>query len=281
MEFATSPALGPAYLRALVDRRPARMPPGAHAPRLEARLAPHVSDASGLEAYSKVCGFPASNEVPITYPHILAAGIQMAMLSDRRFPVRLAGLVHVSNRIRQHRALRPTEAPAIACWLEGSETTPSGEVFTLHTAVTVEDETFWEEETTFIARSSSSGGRGRRRSSQEQPTWHPEAQWSVPADTGRRYASVSGDYNPIHMWRLTGKLFGFPGAIAHGMWSLARCAAQLSAGGNCTLEARFVRPLVLPATAVFERSDDTQAAAYRLASPDGKTVYLSGSLDTF
>jgi len=279
MKFDTPPALGPAYLRALVDRRPARMPDNAHAPRLEARLAPHAPEASRLDAYSKVCGFGTSDEAPITYPHILAGGIQMAMLSDRRFPVRLAGLVHVSNRIRQRRALRPDEAPAIHCWLEGSETTPAGEVFTLHTALAVADETFWEEETTFIARSSS--GRGRRRSSQEQPTWHREAEWSVPADTGRRYASVSGDYNPIHLWRLTGKLFGFPGAIAHGMWSLARCAAQLSAGGNCTLEARFVRPLVLPATAVFERSDNAESGAYRLASPDGKTVYLSGSLDTF
>ena len=280
MEFDTSPALGPAYLRALVDRRPARMPVGAHAPRLEARLAPHTPDARGLDAYREVCGFGASNEVPITYPHILAAGIQMAMLSDRRFPVRLAGLVHVSNRIRQHRAMRPNEAPAIACWLEGSETTPSGEVFTLHTAVTVDDETFWEEETTFIARSSGGGNR-RRRPREEEPTWQAEAEWSVPADTGRRYASVSGDYNPIHLWRLTGKLFGFPGAIAHGMWSLARCAAQLTAGGNCTLEARFVRPLVLPATAIFARSNDAQSGAYRLASPDGKTVYLSGTLDTF
>ena len=96
-----------------------------------------------------------------------------------------------------------------------------------------------------------------------------------------RYAGASGDFNPIHLTGLTGRLFGFPGAIAHGMWSLARCAAQLAAGGNCTLEARFVRPLVLPATAIFARSNDAQSGAYRLASPDGKTVYLSGTLDTF
>ena len=51
--------------------------------------------------------------------------------------------------------------------------------------------------------------------------------WRLPGDLGRRYAAVSGDHNPIHLYPLTAKAFGFPRQIAHGMWSKARCVAAL------------------------------------------------------
>ncbi len=49
--------------------------------------------------------------------------------------------------------------------------------------------------------------------------------WRLPGDLGRRYAAVSGDHNPIHLYPLTAKALGFPRQIAHGMWSKARCVA--------------------------------------------------------
>ena len=49
----------------------------------------------------------------------------------------------------------------------------------------------------------------------------------VPGDIGRRYAAVSGDRNPIHLYPLTARAFGFPRAIAHGMWLKARTLAAL------------------------------------------------------
>src|SRR6266487_1403229 len=51
----------------------------------------------------------------------------------------------------------------------------------------------------------------------------PHVVWELPADLGRRYAAVSGDRNPIHLYRLTAWLFGFRRPIAHGMWAAARC----------------------------------------------------------
>jgi len=49
----------------------------------------------------------------------------------------------------------------------------------------------------------------------------------VPAGLGRRYSRVGGDINPIHLFDVTAKLFGFDRAIIHGMWTLARCVAEL------------------------------------------------------
>jgi acyl dehydratase len=83
--------------------------------------------------------------------------------------------------------------------------------------------------------------------------------WRVPGDAGRRYAAVSGDINPIHLHPATARLFGLPGAIAHGMWLKARCLAALegSLAGSYAAEVRFKLPVRLPSRVGFaaERSD--------------------------
>ena len=275
LEFSEPPALGPQYLRALVDRRPSRMPDGAVTPRLEARLAPGPAVADALSRYESVCGFGPGDGLPVTYPHVLAAGLQLRLLSESAFPVRVMGLVHVGNRIHQRRPIPRTAALALRCWLEGSRSIDSGEEFCLHTHATLDGELVWEEETIFIARGS--GGRKRRQRRQDDDTaWESVAHWPVPAATGRRYARVSGDYNPIHLTGVTGRLFGFPGAIAHGMWSLARVAAVLTEadGPPAWLAVRFIRPLVLPGNVELQRA---VGESFRLCSLDGRTVHLSGS----
>jgi acyl dehydratase len=76
------------------------------------------------------------------------------------------------------------------------------------------------------------------------------ARWRVPADAGRRYARVSGDVNPIHLSALTARAFGFPRAIAHGMWVEARALAALSGRlpDALAVDVAFRKPLLLPST---------------------------------
>ena len=100
-----------------------------------------------------------------------------------------------------------------------------------------------------------SGGRERRGrrdvpSAEDLPA---TATWQLPGDLGRRYGSVSGDLNPIHVHPLTARLFGFPSAIAHGMWTKARCLAALDGRlpDAFTVEVAFKRPILLPATVQF------------------------------
>ncbi len=104
----------------------------------------------------------------------------------------------------------------------------------------------WRETTRFLAPAPRAGRRAPRESL-ELPA--AVAEWSVPADTGRRYARVSGDWNPIHLAGLLARPFGFPSAIAHGMWSLASCLAHLATDSPQTgakLDVRFLKPLLLP-----------------------------------
>jgi acyl dehydratase len=84
--------------------------------------------------------------------------------------------------------------------------------------------------------------------------------WEVPASEGRKYAALSGDYNPIHLSPLMAKLIGgFKGAIIHGKWTLAKACAGLrrrgylrpSSGKGVFVECSFRSPLVMPGKADF------------------------------
>ena len=71
----------------------------------------------------------------------------------------------------------------------------------------------------------------------------------MPSDLGRRYGVVAGDKNPIHLWPITAKLFGFKRHIIHGMWLLARAVAELDtdvAEGRVQIDVSFKRPVFCP-----------------------------------
>jgi acyl dehydratase len=105
-------------------------------------------------------------------------------------------------------------------------------------------------------------------------------QWRLPADLGRRYAAVSGDYNPIHLYRITARAFGFPRPIAHGMWSLARCLAELEGRlpARCTVTASFGKPILLPAKVAFAIASEGSRLRFALTNASRGTPHLTGTI---
>ncbi|MDX1496524.1 MAG: MaoC/PaaZ C-terminal domain-containing protein, partial [Salinisphaeraceae bacterium] len=106
-------------------------------------------------------------------------------------------------------------------------------------------------------------------------------QWDLPANLGRRYGIVAGDINPIHMGKLSAKLFGFPRAIAHGMWSLARASAELQPvlpEGRFTLDVAFRQPVLLPCTVEFKYSASGKGVQFALYNEKGSKVHMTGSV---
>ena len=107
----------------------------------------------------------------------------------------------------------------------------------------------------------------------------PLARWELPANLGRRYAAASGDWNPIHITAASARLFGFRRAIVHGMWSLARCVAELDPGGDAvTIEAAFKLPVLLPAAVTLYATREDTATAFALRDGDGVKPHVTGSV---
>ena len=82
--------------------------------------------------------------------------------------------------------------------------------------------------------------------------------WRLDPGIGSAYAAVSGDRNPIHTSRLGARAFGFRRRIAHGMWTKARCLAQLGPRlpAAYTVEVTFHAPVWLPSTVGFSATPD-------------------------
>jgi acyl dehydratase len=242
-----------------------------------ARTFTATTDPEHLAAYAKVCGYRFGDTVPPTWPHILAFEQHMALMNDGRFPLPAIGLVHVANRIEQRRPIRAGEELELTVTPTAIEPHPKGRTFAIVTEAGVDGETAWRETSTFLRRGGGTGSdedaakpKRRRRPPELSATW------KLPGDLGRRYASVSGDSNPIHLHPLTARAFGFPRAIAHGMWTLARSLAALEGDlpDRVTVEAEFKRPILLPATVGF--GVDGKRFSVRDARDD--TPHLEGSI---
>jgi len=102
----------------------------------------------------------------------------------------------------------------------------------------------------------------------------------LAGDLGRRYASVSGDRNPIHMHALTAKPLGFPAAIAHGMWTKARCLAALGPRlpDSFTTEVAFRRPILLPGRVKFGSGAEGERTDFFVRDAKKHTPHLEGSV---
>jgi acyl dehydratase len=205
------------------------------------------------------------------------------MLLRREFPVRLPGLVHVWHRIRQWRPLASTERLSMFCRIEGHEETDAGAEFCLHTQLLSGDDILWEEQTGFIARAAGRRGPGNRSLAGQPEADGPTrevARLDASSDIGRRYARASGDYNPIHLSAASARPFGFPRAIAHGMWTLARCVAELQSrqpAGATEISVRFRRPVFLPSSLLLEAAEPADGdTAFRLLDTDSGIECLTG-----
>ena len=209
-------------------------------------------DRDALAAYAHVTGFTLRDELPPTYPHVLAFPLHMELLA--RAPFSAVGVVHIANRITQHRPLRFGEALSLQVSVSELRPHRRGRAFDLLTEVRVGDELVWEvgldqpqaRRRRRVGRATRGPSRTRR-----SPPW-----WTLPDDLGRRYAGVSGDHNPIHLHGWSAKPFGFPRAIAHGMWTKARCLSSLRLPDAFTAEVRFKKPVLLPSKVKFGEAED-------------------------
>lgn len=230
------------------------------------------TDLAHLERYLEVCGFPRGDHLPVTYPHMAAFGLHMALMTDTAFPFAPMGLVHLRNRITQHRRIGLDEVFDVSVRAADLRPHPKGRLVDLLTTVTIGGETVWEEVTTLFSR-----GRGGDAETTPAPLEDVEAprgvvHWRLAGDLGRRYGAVSGDRNPIHLYPVTAKAFGFPTNIAHGMWTKARCLAALQnrLPQAYTVDVEFKKPVLLPTTVVFgsEHGDDTTDFGVRAQKKD-------------
>lgn len=203
-----------------------------------------------VHAYREVCG-GAGPDLPPAMLHVAGFPLAMQLMTARDFPMGALGMVHIANRIEVEGPLPALGAYDVSVHIDPPRAHRRGTEFDVVTTAHLDGDVIWRESSTYLSR-------GRTLPTAGDPG--PDPEWPVApgrvdsvldaaSDIGRRYAAVSGDRNPIHMHPLAARAFGFPSAIAHGMWTMARCLSVVeeSLPERYVVEAGFFKPVLLPA----------------------------------
>jgi acyl dehydratase len=231
-----------------------------------------------LARYNAALGFRRQG-IPVTFHYLLAQRAHLATLLDRPFPFRIPGIVHVENTLQEHappdcalpmrldttaRILPADATGAVHCVFETRGLQAGKLVFTCSS--------------NYLAVRGRRGARSASRHGETLPG--PEVgAWKLAPSSGRAYASVSGDWNPIHLWPLTARLMGMRAPIIHGMHTMARTCAFLEdlTGRHVTLvSARFKAPIWLPGEVRLAAA--LEAGAYAVVC--GDRLAVEGSFTT-
>ncbi|MBW4936039.1 MaoC family dehydratase [Marinobacter sp. F4206] len=280
----TPPSLLPLYARALMPK-PVKDKDDVTIPALSARLLGASTSSDALVRYEKICGFTRSTRTPLTWPHVMAFPLHLKLLTDKAFPLPLLGLVHLRNTITQYREIGAGETLDLSVRLGKPERTDRGIEFDLITEAYAAGKLIWEESSVTLFRQAAKESGARSKSTPPELEQYPNTlNVNAPESIGRQYARVSGDSNPIHMHALSARAFGFPKAIAHGMWSKAHALALLEQqegwkSGALRVTCQFKKPLFLPGTAQLNWQSGRSGWDYQLLNSKGDAPHLSGRIE--
>lgn len=234
-------------------------------------------DREHLVEYDRVCAYGLRDVLPPTYPHVLAFPLAMQLMTDSSFPFPVIGMVHVRNRIEQLRPIRADEALEVRVWAADLDEHDRGTQFDVVAEVDASAEPAWRSRSTYLHIERPSGSRDRGERPEPPPV---KAVWKLRGDLGRRYAAVSGDRNPIHLRKLSARLFGMRRQVAHGMWMKARCVAALEGElpDRCELDVRFKLPAYLPGKVSFATWREQSGRGFALHDGANEKPHLSGTV---
>lgn len=308
--MAEVPGLGGLYARGvakpLLRHLPGRTSEGAtvFGPGAASLLAPVSYRVAGVDtgdpalrerlaAYDRVVGEPASDVLPAGFVHVLAFPVATALMTRDDFPLPLLGMVHLANAVQVARPVVVGDVLEVRAWAQDLRPHHRGAQVDLVTEVRTDpadDAPAWRGVSTYLAKgitlpgAADLSGAGRDGVPREPDTSGehplPTGRWALDAATGRRYAGVSGDRNPIHLSALSARAFGFPRAIAHGMYTASRALAGLARerGEAYDWTVSFARPVLLPGTVDVSVRPDGAAWVYEGWDARKGTPHFSGSV---
>lgn len=244
-------------------------------------------DSGRDQDFRAVAGAPKSEYAFFGHVHALTMPIQMELMAAGDFPLPMMGLVHTENTYRELAPAALGGKVDITVKVAAFRAHRSGTEVILDSTVTATESgaTLVEEQSVYLAKgvrlkdaegfeevqaqreAIKSGAETAKRERFQVP--FPTAQWRLSGNTGRKWAKVSGDWNPIHITGASAKALGMPGAIAHGMYTASRALAEsgLLPGQPFEFHISFGAPVVLPSTinVALTRSVQTAGAAHDLA----------------
>lgn len=251
IEYTTAPPVKRLFLRGLF-RRKNRLHQAADMPDLSASWKGIRVEPGNLSAYCEACGTTPSQVLPPLYLYLPVSGLHMGLVVHPQFPLGALGLVHVRQHVLLRRPIALNETLDAIAHIIQARPVKAGLEFDISSFVSSGNEPVRESLSTYLVRGNFGEPVEQRLHGGVPPLDRPDpalqTAWDVPARMGWRYARISQDFNPIHLFPLWARAYGFKTAVAHGMWSAARCLAALPPlpqRGPLRIDIAFKGPIFL------------------------------------
>lgn len=268
--LAEMPSLSKLYLNAAATAAKSRLlrsEPVVALPTSAVEVRGVRADLAKVTEFAHLMGEPARDVLPSGYLHALAFPVAMSVMVADAFPLPLLGMIHLRNQVEQLAPVMFDDELSIRAWARDLTGHRSGTQVQIVAEIHNGDGTalLWRGVSTYLAKGVYLPGLDKPTVAAERLDFvppAPTAQWRLGVDTGRAYAAVSGDFNPIHLSVLSAKALGLRRSIAHGMYAAARVLATvpLAKPPAFNWDISFDSPIFLPATVSLEvvdhRADD-------------------------
>ncbi|TLM86461.1 hypothetical protein FDW83_01530 [Pseudarthrobacter sp. NamE2] len=212
-----------------------------------------TADVANLTAYQHLLGETASDVLPAGFLHALAFPVAMSVMNRDDFPLPLLGMIHLRNSVEQRSPVLFTDALDITAGVENLRGHRVGTQVDVVAEVRLagKEDLAWRGISTYLAKGVFLPGIDKPSAGSAKAEFvapDPTAVWQLGVDTGRAYAAVSGDFNPIHLSVLSARALGLRSSIAHGMYLASRALADVGSvrGGSFIWDVEFDAPAFLP-----------------------------------
>ncbi|MDJ0314712.1 MaoC/PaaZ C-terminal domain-containing protein [Arthrobacter sp. H35-D1] len=225
------------------------------------------ADLAKVTEFSHLMGEAARDVLPSGYLHALVFPVAMSVMVQEDFPLPLLGMIHLRNQVEHLAPVMFTDELSVRAWARDLTGHRSGTQVQIVAEIHNADgtELLWRGASTYLAKGVFLPGLDKPTEAAIREDFippAPTAQWRLGVDTGRAYAAVSGDFNPIHLSVLSARALGLRRSIAHGMYAASRVLATVpqSKPEHFSWDIAFDSPVFLPATVSLEvvdsRTDD-------------------------
>lgn len=259
------------------------LPPDGSFPRLALHWSGLRIDAAHLAAFRAAVGVGdgAADQVGVLYPHVLGFRLQMALLTQRAFPLPIWNALQVRNHLVRHRCLESGQKFDLQTRVAAHRRVPKGLEVDLESRLTHGSELFWQSLVSYFYR----GRFGAAEDVTPAPA-QPDLggavaryRFPMPGGGGWGFGGLTGDYNGIHCWPWYARRFGFRSAFAHPQRVAGLCLARLRGPQSeaQTLDLWIKGPVFYGARVTLSARVHDDVLAFGLALEDDLRHALVGS----
>lgn len=252
-------------------------------------------DPDRVSRFRQICGYDMDrSHVPASFIQSLFIPMMSRYISSSFFPISPMGLIQTAQSFELVQPVEPGFKLDLYCRILDMTRTEKGIIsrFLMEAALAggdpatrafdeaKEKDLVWQGIATYLTRSGTRGPKEKKQPPRDTPLSVQEL-IEVPGNTGRRYAAVSRDVNPHHLYTWTARPLGFKQPIAHGIWSMARAGASLEKAAGypeLTVMAGYLKlPIFMPARITLGYAFSGTDASFELRDQATGVPHLKGS----